>query len=468
MPEDKKILNKGLDALLGQSNTSQRVVKEIDINKIKPGRFQPRSNFDNKKLEELTASIKNQGVLSPILVRELGLNEYEVIAGERRLRASKTAGLNTIPCLVDQKQDQDALVSALIENLQREDLNPVEEARGLDRLKREFGLTQEEVAASTGKARSTIANSLRLLSLPPRVLDMLSAGQIEKGHAKLLASLNPKEAEKAAENIIKNKLSVKDLNKISNPKSATKNANKKIKESGISIESIDQSKYEDMDVNQLQDRLADIQAKIIRLGAINLAAPEEIAEESKRKEELDIQYDDLTEAMDKLAGAIKTIDQETKTRFKDSFDAINLRMKEVFSKLFGGGFAELALTEDDALNSGVVIMARPPGKKNSSISQLSGGEKALTALALVFAIFELNPAPFCILDEVDAPLDDLNTMRFINMVEEMSKTVQFIFITHNKVSMEKSDHLMGVTMQEAGVSRMVTVDVNQALEFAEA
>ena len=246
------------------------------------------------------------------------------------------------------------------------------------------------------------------------------------------------------------------------------NANKKIKESGMSIETIDPLKYQDMDVNLLQDRLADIQAKIIRLGAINLAAPEEIADESKRKEELDVQYDDLTEAMDKLAGAIKTIDQETKTRFKDSFDAINLRMKEVFSKLFGGGFAELALTEDDALNAGVVIMARPPGKKNSSISQLSGGEKALTALALVFAIFELNPAPFCILDEVDAPLDDLNTMRFINMVEEMSKTVQFIFITHNKVSMEKSDHLMGVTMQEAGVSRMVTVDVNQALEFAEA
>ena len=222
-----------------------------------------------------------------------------------------------------------------------------------------------------------------------------------------------------------------------------------------------------MELNVLQDLLADIQAKIIRLGAINLAAPEEIAAESKRKEELDVQYNDLTEALEKLTGAIKTIDLETKTRFQDSFDSINKRMKEVFSKLFGGGFAELALTENDALNAGVVIMARPPGKKNSSISQLSGGEKALTALALVFAIFELNPAPFCILDEVDAPLDDLNTMRFINMVEEMSKTVQFIFITHNKVSMEKSDHLMGVTMQEAGVSRMVSVDVNQALEFAE-
>ena len=245
------------------------------------------------------------------------------------------------------------------------------------------------------------------------------------------------------------------------------NANTKIKEAGLNIENIDYSKYEDMELNVLQDSLADIQAKIIRLGAINLAAPEEIAAESKRKEELDVQYNDLTEALEKLTGAIKTIDLETKTRFQDSFDSINKRMKEVFSKLFGGGFAELALTENDALNAGVVIMARPPGKKNSSISQLSGGEKALTALALVFAIFELNPAPFCILDEVDAPLDDLNTMRFINMVEEMSKTVQFIFITHNKVSMEKSDHLMGVTMQEAGVSRMVSVDVNQALEFAE-
>ena len=246
------------------------------------------------------------------------------------------------------------------------------------------------------------------------------------------------------------------------------NANTKIKEAGLNIENIDYSEYENMELNVLQDSLTDIQAKIIRLGAINLAAPEEIAAESKRKEELDVQYNDLTEALEKLTGAIKTIDLETKTRFQDSFDSINNRMKEVFSKLFGGGFAELALTEDDALNAGVVIMARPPGKKNSSISQLSGGEKALTALALVFAIFELNPAPFCILDEVDAPLDDLNTMRFINMVEEMSKTVQFIFITHNKVSMEKSDHLMGVTMQEAGVSRMVSVDVNQALEFAEA
>ena len=233
MSKKNKTLNKGLDALLGQTNPNQRAVKEINLSTIKPGRFQPRTNFDNEKLEELTESIKNQGVLSPILVRELGLNEYEVIAGERRLRATKMAGLETIPCLVDQKQDQDALVSALIENLQREDLNPVEEARGLDRLKREFGLTQEEVASSTGKARSTIANSLRLLSLPSKILDMLSAGQIEKGHAKLLASLDTQEALKAAENIIKNKLTVKDLSRLSKPRNNRKNTNNKTKDSDI-------------------------------------------------------------------------------------------------------------------------------------------------------------------------------------------------------------------------------------------
>ena len=222
MSEDKKILNKGLDALLGQTDTKQRTVKEIELEKIKPGRFQPRSNFDDEKLGELTESIKNQGVLSPILVRELGLNEFEVIAGERRLRASKQAGLTSIPCLVDQKQDQDALISALIENLQREDLNPVEEARGLDRLKREFGLTQDEVAKSTGKARSTIANSLRILSLPSSILDMLSSGMIEKGHAKLLASMEPKEAEEAAKKIVKNNLSIKDFSNINSKKTTNK------------------------------------------------------------------------------------------------------------------------------------------------------------------------------------------------------------------------------------------------------
>ena len=245
------------------------------------------------------------------------------------------------------------------------------------------------------------------------------------------------------------------------------NSNKKIQQAGLNIQTINFSEYEGRSLDDIEDKLTDIETKIIKLGAINLAAPEEIKEESKRKEELDEQYEDLTEALDKLTSAIKKIDQETKTIFKDSFDAVNMKLKEMFPKLFGGGMAELTLTDENELNAGVILMARPPGKKNSSISQLSGGEKALTALALVFAIFNLNPAPFCLLDEVDAPLDDLNTLRFVNMVEEMSNTVQFIFITHNKVSMERSDHLMGVTMQEAGVSRVVSVDVNQAVEMAQ-
>ena len=234
MSEDGKILNRGLDALLASSNTNnQRIIKDIDPESINAGRFQPRANFDEDKLLELTDSIKKHGVLSPILVRELGLNKYEVIAGERRLRASIKAGLKTIPCLVDQKKDQDALESALIENLQREDLNAVEEARGYDRLKREFGLTQDEVATSTGKARSTIANSIRLLSLPAKVLDLLSSGQIEKGHAKLLASLDSKEAEAAADNIVKNKLTVKDLSNISQKKKGPKTSTRKNKDTDL-------------------------------------------------------------------------------------------------------------------------------------------------------------------------------------------------------------------------------------------
>ena len=233
MSEENKTLNKGLEALLGQSNPNQRSVKEIEVSKIKPGRFQPRSNFDKDKLAELTESIKKQGVLSPILVRELGLNEFEVIAGERRLRSSKMAGLKTIPCLVDQKKDEDALISALIENLQREDLNPVEEAKGFDRLKREFGLTQDEVASSTGKARSTIANSLRILSLPNLVLDMLSSGKIEKGHAKLLASMQPNKAEEAAKKIIKDRLTVRDLSNLSLKSKSKLNSRSKQKDTDV-------------------------------------------------------------------------------------------------------------------------------------------------------------------------------------------------------------------------------------------
>jgi len=208
--------------------------------------------------------------------------------------------------------------------------------------------------------------------------------------------------------------------------------------------------------------------RIQRLGAINLAAIDEYAEESKRKEYLDSQSADLIEAMATLENAIRKMDQETRLRFKETFDQVNDKLKEFFPRLFGGGNARLEMTGDDLLDAGVIVMAHPPGKRNSSIHLLSGGEKALTAVALVFAMFELNPAPFCMLDEVDAPLDDSNTGRFIAMVKEMSERVQFIFITHNKITMELADQLVGVTMHEPGVSRMVAVDVAEAVQMAEA
>ena len=236
MSDNKKTLNRGLDALLGSGGKARRTIQDVNLSQINAGRFQPREIFNEESLQELTDSIKKHGVISPILVRELGLNKFEVIAGERRMRASLQAGLETIPCLVEQKEDQDALESALIENLQREDLNAVEEARGYDRLKREFGLTQDEVATSTGKARSSIANSIRILSLPQNVLDMLSAGKIEKGHAKLLASMEPNEAEKAAENIVKNKLTVKDLSESTRNKKQQKTIKKQKQTDVILIE----------------------------------------------------------------------------------------------------------------------------------------------------------------------------------------------------------------------------------------
>ncbi len=220
MSEDNKILNRGLDALLGGGGSNQRTVKDINVSNINAGRFQPRTNFDETKLEELTNSIQKHGVLSPILVRELGLNKYEVIAGERRLRASKKAGLETIPCLVDQKKDQDALESALIENLQREDLNPIEEARGYDRLKREFNLTQDNISEVTGKARSSVANSMRLLNLPQSIIDLLYSGDLEKGHAKILASMETKDAEDLAQKIVSLGMTVKDAAATKKPKTS--------------------------------------------------------------------------------------------------------------------------------------------------------------------------------------------------------------------------------------------------------
>ncbi|SDK27807.1 chromosome segregation protein SMC [Microbulbifer yueqingensis] len=241
-----------------------------------------------------------------------------------------------------------------------------------------------------------------------------------------------------------------------------------LRESDYEVDQVLEELPGDLTIAQVQEELELVAARISRLGAINLAAIDEYKQESERKEYLDRQYSDLTDALETLENAIKRIDRETRTRFKETFDKVNSGLQELFPKVFGGGHAYLELTGEDLLDTGIAIMARPPGKRNSTIHLLSGGEKALTAIALVFSIFRLNPAPFCMLDEVDAPLDDANVGRYARMVQEMSEHVQFIYITHNKIAMEMAHQLLGVTMHEPGVSRLVSVDVEEAAELASA
>jgi chromosome segregation protein len=248
----------------------------------------------------------------------------------------------------------------------------------------------------------------------------------------------------------------------------SKTIEEQISEHHFDLEPLLEALPEDADPVQWEQTLERIGHQIQRLGPINLAAIDEYKVESERKAYLDAQNTELEDALETLESAIRKIDRETRTRFKETFDRINVSLQELFPKLFGGGHAYLELTGEDLLDTGVTIMARPPGKKNTTVHLLSGGEKALTAIALVFSIFHLNPAPFCMLDEVDAPLDDANVARYARMVEEMSAKVQFVYISHNKIAMEMANQLMGVTMHEPGVSRLVSVDVNQAVELAEA
>ncbi len=218
---------------------------------------------------------------------------------------------------------------------------------------------------------------------------------------------------------------------------------------------------------RLQGEIDLLHRDIEALGAVNLAALDELGVASERKQFLDAQSADLNEAMTTLVEAIRQIDAETRDLLAATFDAVNQHFGRMFPELFGGGNARLVITGDEILDSGVQVIAQPPGKKNQTIHLLSGGEKALTAIALVFAIFQLNPAPFCLLDEVDAPLDDANTERYSRLVLSMSRETQFLFISHNKIAMEMAEQLIGVTMQEQGVSRIVAVDMDAAISMAE-
>ncbi len=235
---------------------------------------------------------------------------------------------------------------------------------------------------------------------------------------------------------------------------------------GFVLEDVINGLPEQADPAEWEQAVQQIDGRMRRLEPVNLAAISEYGEAAQRAEYLEAQDVDLNTALETLEDAIRKIDRETRGRFKDTFDRVNAGVQALYPRLFGGGHAYLELTGEDLLDTGVAIMARPPGKRVSSISLLSGGEKAMTAVALVFAIFQLNPAPFCLLDEVDAPLDEANVGRLAAMVKEMSEKVQFLFVSHNKATMEAAHQLSGVTMREPGVSRLVSVDLEEAARLA--
>jgi len=347
-------------------------------------------------------------------------------------------------------QSEDKHVNTQLNDLESENLSLVEESKLLNKPISEIQANLDKLLSERLLVENKLLNSRKAIEECNESIHKIEREKIEKEQMaiSLREALEKFRLERQASKIEGDNLvkQIKDLDG----------------DLATLLNELDESKSSDNFASDLES----IELKISRLGAINLAAMEEFEQEEKRKELLDSQHQELMDALETLQNAINKIDKETRTTFKDTFDKLNLSLANSFPKLFGGGHAELIMLGDDLLSCGVGISARPPGKKNASVSQLSGGEKALTAIATVFAFFELNPAPFCMLDEVDAPLDDLNTMRFIDLVEEMSKQVQFVYISHNKISMEKSKHLMGVTMQEPGVSRMVAVDVDQAVELA--
>ena len=384
------------------------------------------------------------------LTQDFLINASEGAKQQRINLIEKTDKYAELQAKLASMNSEDSHISTKLQDLTQENRDLEEESKELTQPINEIQEKLDQLLSDRLKVEENLLESRRAIEECNASIHKIEREKIEKEQAaitlrELLENLR---LERQASKIEQN------------------NIEKQVEELEGDLSKIKNELVNDKSVEGYSADLEAIELKISRLGAINLAAMEEYDQESKRKELLDGQHDELMQALETLERAITKIDKETRTTFKDTFDKLNQSLSQSFPKLFGGGHAELVMLGDDLLTCGIGISARPPGKKNASVSQLSGGEKALTAIATVFAFFELNPAPFCLLDEVDAPLDDLNTMRFIDLVDEMSQRVQFVYITHNKISMEKSKHLMGVTMQEQGVSRMVAVDVDQAVEMA--
>ena len=420
-----------------KSKMSNKESLDIDIQEIES------LQNDLKKLETEPSRLTK-------LTQDFLLNASEGAKKQRINLIEKTDEYAELQAKLASLNSEDSHINTKLQDLKNENKNLEEESKELIEPINEIQQKLDSLLSDRLKVEGSLLDSRKAIEDCNASIHQIEREKIEKEQAAIILRelLENLRLERQASKIEQN------------------NIEKQVEELEGDLTKIKNELQEDKSVESYSADLESIELKISRLGAINLAAMEEYDQESKRKNLLDEQHNELMEALETLERAITKIDKETRTTFKDTFDKLNNSLSQSFPKLFGGGHAELVMLGDDLLTCGIGISARPPGKKNASVSQLSGGEKALTAIATVFAFFELNPAPFCLLDEVDAPLDDLNTMRFIDLVDEMSQRVQFVYITHNKISMEKSKHLMGVTMQEPGVSRMVAVDVDQAVEMA--
>ena len=455
------------------------------------GDVKSRLSAQRAKAEEI--SVRKQQLTKELqeLERLIGLEESQI--GEARARLQSA--------LDSMAQDEDRRAQL---ELKREDVRSTlliarEKSRKYKDRVHDLELRRQSAVAQLKSTRETMDRMASQVQRSKERIESLT-GQIEESHEPLknmrgdLETLLAQRLEvekdliEAKAMLDENEHAMRKLEQERNDKQAQQNSlretlmQNRLKSEGATvkrdalIEQLTEANFElDAVIRQLPEALTESECeqaleklgnRIQRLGPINLAAIDEYRTQSERKVYLDKQNEDLERALVTLQNAIRKIDKETRTRFKETFDKINGGLQSLFPRIFGGGHAYLAMTGEDLLDTGVAIMARPPGKRNSTIHLLSGGEKAMTAIALVFSIFHLNPSPFCLLDEVDAPLDDANVGRYANLVAEMSANVQFIFITHNKITMEVANQLLGVTMHEAGVSRIVAVDIDEAAELA--
>ncbi len=452
-----------------------------------------KSRLSGKQAKEEEATLRKQRIAQELedLAEQLAVEQENTAASRARLQEA----LDSMEQDVGGKERLQAAREEAVQALSR----TRETARGDKDRAHELALKQQSVQSQLQSTRETMDRMASQVQRSKERMESLRA-QIEQSHEPLekmrfdLEELLQKRLEvekelnEAKAKVDANEHRIRELEKQRNGIQEQLNSvreelmQNRLKSEGASVkregllDQLREAKFdldtvlanlpEELDVATCEAELEKLGNRIQRLGPINLAAIDEYQQQSERKVYLDKQNEDLEKALNTLRNAIRKIDKETRARFKETFDFINNGLQNLFPRVFGGGHAYLDMTGEDLLDTGIAIMARPPGKRNSTIHLLSGGEKAMTAIALVFSIFQLNPSPFCMLDEVDAPLDDANVGRYANLVKEMSANVQFIFITHNKITMEMANQLLGVTMHEPGVSRIVAVDIDEAAELA--